>query len=59
MPRKKIIKEGYYVKWIPKGRLDDLKEIANNFTEVQDKQLALWKVIEIFSSTIERSFCER
>ena len=54
MARKKIIKEGFHLKFIPKGRLDDLIQIANNFLEVQDKQLALWKVIEVFSSIVER-----
>src|ERR1035437_7112991 len=56
MARKKIIKEGFHLKFIPKGRLDDLIQIADNFPEVQDKQLALWKVIEVFSSIVERQY---
>ncbi|MFL5808371.1 MAG: hypothetical protein ACJ749_02560 [Flavisolibacter sp.] len=53
--RKKIIETGFHLKYIPKGRLNDLKELADKFPFVENKDLALSKHVEFISSLIERS----
>lgn len=54
MPRKKIIKNGFHLKYIPCGRLDDLKALAKKFQLITDEHIALCKYIEAFSSIVER-----
>jgi hypothetical protein len=49
------LKEGFHLKFIPSGRLNDLQQLANDFPFVkEDKHVALCKYIETFSSIIER-----
>jgi len=54
MPRKKIVKQGFHLKFIPVGRIEDLKTLAHNFPFVQDEHLALCKYIETYSMIVER-----
>ena len=55
MARKKIIKDGFHLKYIPSGRLSELKKIAKAFPHIEDKNIALFKFIETWSSILERS----
>lgn len=56
MPRKKVIREGYVIKYIPAGRLNDLKRIAGEFPFIKDKNIVLWKYIELldFIATVSK-----
>ena len=54
MARKKELKKGFYVKYIPTGRLEELQQLANNFPHINDKTIALYKYVEQFSSIVER-----
>jgi hypothetical protein len=55
MARKKIIDNGYIIKYIPSGSLKQLQELAQAFPFIADKHIALCKYIEALSSIIERS----
>ncbi|NNV57205.1 hypothetical protein [Limnovirga soli] len=54
MPRKKIIKQGVHMKFIPSGRIDLLKLLAENNEHFKNKYICLYKYIEMFSATVER-----
>lgn len=56
MPRKKKQKEGYHLKFIPSGRFDELKELAEKNEYFKNKTICLAKYIEAFSNTVERSW---
>lgn len=54
MARKKEVRTGFHLKYIPAGRLNDLVELANNFPFIKDKNIALTKYVEILSAIIEK-----
>ena len=56
MARKKIVKYGFYIKYIPTGRLTKLEELAKAFPFIENKTLALYKYVELFSSIVERTW---
>jgi len=55
MPRKKEIKSGFHIKYIPSGSLKDLENLAKDFPFIKDKNVALTKYVETISNLIERS----
>jgi hypothetical protein len=54
MPRKKENKDGFHLKYLPTGRLNDLLDLAYSFHGFEDKTLVACKYIETFSSVVER-----
>lgn len=54
MARKKEIKTGFHLKYIPAGRLKDLEDLAHGFPFIKDKMVAFTKYVETLSSIIER-----
>lgn len=53
MPRKKIIKEGYHLRYIPAGKMTDFIKMAQAHP-MKDKMCILWKYVETYSDLIER-----
>lgn len=53
MPRKKIVIDGYHLKFIPAGSLSILQSLANDFPFIKDKKIALMKYIELIDFIIK------
>src|ERR1039457_1866693 len=54
MPRRKENKDGFQLKYVPAGRLNDVIAMADSFRYINNKTLVACKYIETFSSVVER-----
>ena len=54
MTRKKENKDGFHLKYIPAGRLNDVTAMADSFPSISNKTSVACKYIETFSSVVER-----
>ena len=54
MPRKKENRDGFHLKYIPAGRLNEVIAMADSFPSISNKTSVACKYIETFSSVVER-----
>jgi hypothetical protein len=54
MARKKEYKNGFHLKFIPSGRMNDLEKLAENISAIKNKTIALAKYVEVYSYILEK-----